>query len=358
MFKKTILVNIFVILFTLSLSGCLDFLSPTEGVLYESRPTKITYQIRYGYDIKCSGSATLTIKYDCDLPEVLVGSISNITILNDNYENITIATFNDMKRWNFTNTVCSNYTLGISADVLAESYMVSDLTGENALDIQEMEITNADIISQYCKQQSYNSEVFIDPDNAQIKSVALQIYANANSDNSFVIAKELFKWLKSNTEYKANSGNVQKCSVTFEKKTGDCDDLSFLYISLCRSLNIPARFIRGYLIEENSAVAHAWVEVFVGNNLGNDGWIPVECAGSSRAETEIHNNFAFESADHLRLFEDDGSNESLAATMSGLSYAIDSNLDMEKPHAFVDITNYRILESKKLFINENNRYYQ
>jgi len=343
------------------LSGCLDFFTDSEGVIYESQPTKVSYQIRYGYKINCSGFGRHTIKYDCDIPEVLVGTVSNILALNENYNNINVATFNDMISWNFTKNICSDYTLGISANVVyAESFMITDLSGKDALNIQELQNFHSNLVSQYCQQQSYNSEIFIDPNNEKIKNVAFQIYNSTNSDNSFIVAKELFKWLKQNTHYKINIDNVQQACTTFDKKTGDCDDLSFLYISFCRSLNIPARFIRGYLVEENSAVAHAWVEVFVGNNLGDSGWIPIECAGSSDdVENEVDTNFAFESAKHLRLFKDNGSNESLAASLAGISYSVAPELEFLDPEAFVEISNYQILESKELFVNKNNiRSYQ
>jgi len=355
MHKKIILTNIFIILLVLCLSGCLDFLTSSEGAVYESQPVKISYHIEYGYKIICSGRGLHAIKYDCDIPEVLVGTVSNIIALNENYKNINIATFNNMMSWNFTKTVCSDYTLGISANVYAESYMVTDLSGKDALNIQEIQNLYSNLVDQYCQQQCYNSKIFIDSDDEEIKNVASQIYNNTNSDNSFIVAKEIFKWLKQNTDYKINIGNVQQARTTFNEKTGDCDDLSFLYISLCRSLDIPARFIRGYLVEEDTAVAHAWVEVFVGNNLGVNGWIPVECAGSSdNIETEVNTNFAVESANHLRLFKDDGSNESLDATLTGMSYSIAPELEFLGPDAFVEISNYQVLESKELSVNKNN----
>ncbi len=109
--------------------------------------------------------------------------------------------------------------------------------------------------------------------------------ANAETNNSFLLAKTLFVWLKENIQYQThpNDEGVRPAAVTLHNKVGDCDDLSFLYVSLCRVLGIPARFIRGYLLTgyDNGtaiATAHAWVEVFVGGSVGHNGWIPVECA--------------------------------------------------------------------------------
>ena len=153
--------------------------------------------------------------------------------------------------------------------------------------------------------------------------------------------------------------SAQPAGTTYQLKTGDCDDLSFLYISLCRSLGIPARFIRGYLVEETdgtvSAVAHAWTEVFVGGNIGNQGWIPVECACPSKdMAVQVNQNFGVESVGHLRLFKDDGSNESMDASISGSMARYDAGMEVEMT-AFVGIYNYSVLESKELTVDKNGK---
>ena len=140
------------------------------------------------------------------------------------------------------------------------------------------------------------------------------------------MAKNLFIWLKENTTYQKHNGKetVQPAGTTCNIKTGDCDDLSFLYIALCRAVDIPARFIRGFIVEADdngyvTTVPHAWAEVFVGGGIGNNGWIPVECACSSdEMEVQINQNFGLESVGHLRLFIDDGTNESLITSLSDI----------------------------------------
>jgi hypothetical protein len=59
---------------------------------------------------------------------------------------------------------------------------------------------------------------------------------------------------------------------TLKSGKGQCLQFAALTVSLCRSVNIPARCIAGYLIEGNVFYGHAWVEVYV----GQDGWIPLD----------------------------------------------------------------------------------
>jgi len=356
--KNKILFLVFIFILTISaFSGCLEFFSIDGSTTYEAHATSAIYTFSYGYKINCTGSGKYLITYKCDLPEVLNGQILDLTIHNDDYNNEILATWNSVKSWNITSFINKEHDLGITATVQARSFMISDLNGEDALTIQEIKNKYPYLINQYTKAQSNDTTVFIDPNHRKISDTALQIFNKAGTNNSFILAKELFKWLKQYTTYKTHflNDNVQTASYTFEYKTGDCDDLSFLYISLCRSLKIPARFIRGFLVDKNNAVPHAWAEVFVGGGIGDNGWMPVECAGiASSVESEVHQNFGIENVEHLRVFKDDGSNESLKISLSGIYYRMYSNDRKIDAYSYSDVSNYSVIKNQQLFIDKDN----
>ena len=357
--KNKIIILSFILIFLVStLSGCLEFFQIDGSTTYESHPTSVKYKISYGYKINCTGSGRYDLFYKCDLPEVLYGDIADVIIHDDDYSDEIIATWNSVKSWNITSNSNKEYNLGISATVQTDSFIISDLNGKKALSIDEIKDLYPNISNQFTQAQSNDTTTFIDPNNAEISDISNQILLKAGTNNSFLLAKELFKWLKQNTEYSTHLGseNVQTASFTFQCRTGDCDDLSFLYISLCRSLKIPARFIRGFLVEENNAIPHAWAEVFVGGNIGDNGWIPVECAGvSGLIESEIHQNFGIEDVGHLRLFKDDGSNESLKISLSGVFYRMYSQTRAIDANSYSEISDNQVLRNRKLIINENNQ---
>ena len=371
MHRKIITTCLILILLLLSMSGCTEILKLNDNsTTYEAHPTNVRYKISYGYFINCSGTGNYEILYDCDKPdEYITSKISALKILYNNYYEQKTFFNNEMICWNITENTENNYKLGITANIDTTSYMVADLSGKNAATTEEIKNNYASIYDQYTKKQSVDGITYIDPDNTEIKSIAETVLGQT-SNNSFLLAKELFSWLKQNTQYAIHltgDGSVQPAGKTVKTqcRTGDCDDLSFLYISLCRSVGLPARFIRGFLVDEYNevaeAVAHAWVEVFVGNNIGDKGWIPVECAGTATGEnkvkTEINQNFGVESAGHLRLFTDEGSDESLNISISGPLVKYDTGMKITMS-SFVNIDNY-IAEEKELFIDENeNRIYK
>jgi len=99
--------------------------------------------------------------------------------------------------------------------------------------------------------------------------------------------------------------------------------------------------------------------VYVGGTVGNNGWIPVECASNADdVQTEIHQNFGIEDVSHLRLYVDDGSNESLNSSYSSISWIYDPSMKIS-PTPFIEIENYVVLESQQLVVTkEGIRSYQ
>lgn len=358
--KNSIIVGFVLVFLIMSMSGCLDsFTFFDGGVTYGEHPTKVQYTLRFGYTVNCSGLGEYEINYDCDIPELIKGTLSYKLLYNSDYVQTPLAN-NNIIRWNISGSDDNNYRLGIVANATAQSFLVSDLNGENALTLQEIQTLYPALVTQYCQDQIDSGTTYIESNNTIIKSSAQAVLDQVDSNNSFLVAKGLFEWLKQNTNYQTHidDNSVQPAMTTYQLKTGDCDDLSFLYISLCRTVGIPARFIRGFIVDENEAVAHAWVEVFVGGNIGNDGWVPVECACTSdNMDAQIYQNFAIEDVGHLRLFTDDGSTESLNASLSGPRIKYDAGVDVVMT-SFVEIDSYYVLESNELFIDsDENRAY-
>jgi len=366
MMKKTWYPALALVLFIVVwLSGCQGF-SPGFSTTYESQSTKIQYDISYGYQVNTSGAGRYEITYLCDIPKVVLGSATYSILFNRDYEVQTRAN-NTFVRWNISGDEETMFKLGLSTHVEANSFLVSDLNGKGAVTLEQLPVIYPDIVRKYTHMQANETTVFIDPGNSEITAIAQGVQTTAKTNNTFLLAKALFAWLKTHVQYQAHpeEAGVQPAEVTLQRKTGDCDDLSFLYISLCRSLGIPARFVRGYLLTayENGtadAIAHAWTEVFVGGSLGSNGWVPVECACCvTSVKTDTEQNFGVEDAFHLRLFTDCGSNESLTLSLSGISYVTYGITRHVQLSAFAEVRNYQVLKSQKLVVDsDNTRHYE
>ena len=63
---------------------------------------------------------------------------------------------------------------------------------------------------------------------------------------------------------KGSTDSKTSAADALEKQKGVCQDHTHIFISAARTLDIPARYVTGYLVTEDADEAHhAWAEVFV-----------------------------------------------------------------------------------------------
>ncbi|MCH8519538.1 MAG: transglutaminase-like domain-containing protein [Nanoarchaeota archaeon] len=119
--------------------------------------------------------------------------------------------------------------------------------------------------------------------NSQLQEKAFELAQG--EDDVFVIATKVANWLEQEIEYDLSTifeNPNQNAVEIFNSKRGVCKELSIIYISMLRSLQIPARMALGYSYTTSQEIVdlvgdnwggHAWVEVLIG-----DEWVPFDLA--------------------------------------------------------------------------------
>jgi transglutaminase-like putative cysteine protease len=103
--------------------------------------------------------------------------------------------------------------------------------------------------SRYCESDKMNAQT-------------LQIIKGLST--GFQMVEAIRQWVNSNIVYEYNRSNTSTSALdTLEIKHGVCRDLSHLAIAMCRSINIPTRFVVGYLYRLYPMDLHAWFEAFI-----------------------------------------------------------------------------------------------
>ncbi len=88
-------------------------------------------------------------------------------------------------------------------------------------------------------------------------------------DNDWETARSFYDWVRENVKFQ--EGKYRGAAATLKRKVGDCEDLSALFISLCRVSKIPARTVW--------IGQHAYAEFYL-EDANRDGyWIPAELTG-------------------------------------------------------------------------------
>ncbi len=83
----------------------------------------------------------------------------------------------------------------------------------------------------------------------------------------------LMAFVHSHLAYQSNSTKVHTHTrEVLAQRRGVCQDFAHVMLSLCRSMQIPALYVSGYLATEKASATHAWIEVFIPGH----GWQPLD----------------------------------------------------------------------------------
>jgi len=95
-------------------------------------------------------------------------------------------------------------------------------------------------------EEYLNATKTIDKDNPEIVKKATELAEG--EDDLFKVVFNLAYWVEDNIDYQLNTLTAdasQKASWVLENRQGVCDEMTSLFIAMCRSLGIPARFVSG-----------------------------------------------------------------------------------------------------------------
>lgn len=120
---------------------------------------------------------------------------------------------------------------------------------------------------------------FLDEREAHIRFgpriLALRDSLTEGITNPVLKAQTFYKWIDSRfpwasaREY-STIGNIPE--YVLESGHGDCGQVSLLFITLCRSADIPAHFQTGFMMHPSGWNLHDWAEIWVEGY----GWVPVD----------------------------------------------------------------------------------
>lgn len=104
--------------------------------------------------------------------------------------------------------------------------------------------------SRYCQSDLLNASAF---------SIV------GNAPPGYPQVEAIRSWIEKNVEYRYGASTASTSAMDTEKsRIGVCRDFAHLGMALCRSLNIPARMVVGFMKDLKPMDLHAWFEAYVG----------------------------------------------------------------------------------------------
>lgn len=127
----------------------------------------------------------------------------------------------------------------------------------------------------YKKKSSLYKEytAFEAPHIVRLDSLAKAIAGDET--NPFLLSEKVYDYIISNYPWAgAREYSTIPCipKYVIDQKHGDCGQVSLLYISLMRTLGIPARWESGWMLHPGEKNLHDWAEVY----FEGVGWVPVD----------------------------------------------------------------------------------
>jgi hypothetical protein len=115
-----------------------------------------------------------------------------------------------------------------------------------------------------------NDSPMIDTRSKQIREIAMELRPKDGEElTPWQHVERLYDWVRETIRYR--TGPLRSTKDALKDKQGDCEEMSGLFVALCRASNIPARCV---WIPE-----HCYAEFYLEDENGFGHWFPAQVAG-------------------------------------------------------------------------------
>ena len=108
----------------------------------------------------------------------------------------------------------------------------------------------------------------IESSNPKIRQLAKEI--GVDKENAWDHVEAIYDWVRNKIKYE--KGPIKGAMAGLKDGTGDCEELSSLFIAICRAAGIPARTVW--------VPGHCYSEFYLVDDKGKGHWFPCQSAGS------------------------------------------------------------------------------
>ncbi len=112
---------------------------------------------------------------------------------------------------------------------------------------------------------------YIESRDAKIKTLGAEI--STRQPDAWAQAAGIFDWVRANVKYEF-AEQIKPATAALKDGVGDCEELSSLFIAICRASKIPARAVW--------VPGHTYPEFYLLDETGAGHWFPCQAAGAER----------------------------------------------------------------------------
>jgi hypothetical protein len=108
----------------------------------------------------------------------------------------------------------------------------------------------------------------IDAGASDIKRIAKSI-KDSKPETAWEQVEKIYDWVRENIQY--TNGPIRNTRESMKDKRGDCEEMTGIFIAICRASNIPARCVW--------IPNHCYPEFYLEDDEGKGHWFPCQVAG-------------------------------------------------------------------------------
>ena len=119
-------------------------------------------------------------------------------------------------------------------------------------------------------KQYLSSSPYIETRNQRIRKAAKEVMRESADKTDWEKVERIYDWVREKVEYK--NGKLKGALAALRDGDGDCEELTSLFIAMCRVNDIPARTVW--------IPGHCYPEFYLEDSDGNGYWFPCQAAGT------------------------------------------------------------------------------
>lgn len=133
---------------------------------------------------------------------------------------------------------------------------------------------------------------YIESRHPKIRALAKEV--GADKEKAWEKVEAIYDWAREKVEYR--NGPLKGALAALRDGTGDCEEITSLFIALCRANNIPARTVW--------VPGHCYPEFYLEDDQGKGHWFPCQAAGARAFGGIPEHRPILQKGDNFRLPDD------------------------------------------------------
>ncbi len=301
---KVLLTVMLIVIIYISLPSINNLINNPPSVVNYSVPERMNFTFERTISIQAIGTYTLNITIPTN------NTLQSVYVKDESGYSKDIVRIYNRTVWSYDLQNDAEVKIVYEGTTYAKVWRINNSLDVDAIpqDLKDQYNHREYIRAYNFTSHQYENIYVIDP--APFRDLTEKL--TENDTNVVEKLRTIYNVIVDNFQYNSERSGLPRTAVqTWEARNGDCDELSFVFVSMARSIGIPAWIEYGPLYTGNSWVSHGWVGTVVPTPQGVE-MVTIDLTIEVGGEN-FGRGFLIKPPDRLLEWRDDGNSEHLTS---------------------------------------------